>query len=181
MCMRNSANKGFENYKPIRNLMRRYSRYDLIKKLAICSYNISKDFPKHNIPPHHVFLLIRWLIRDWENIRGNRIASSIEIRELVKKMGDFMNNVDSRWTEHEELTLTQKILRKMSYQQFWYQRKNNTDSIGRAIRLFLQSPIPDLYNKSMLDYCGYNCKDFFKNLLLICASQSYADKENFPK
>ena len=168
--------KEYEFYKPVRNLIRQYIKHDLLKAIVVDSYNISKIYDsgknleylsQRGIPPHYLLLLGKWIILDWDNIKGKKPVSQNELIKIKNGVIYFADKVVQDTTPQDPILKTNKIMRQIAFQQFWYQQGANDEDVGRTIELLIKSSISDKTECIMYDYCGLNRIEFFDLLLTL--------------
>ena len=118
--------KEYEFYKPVRNLIRKYAKITLLELTVRNSYLVSKIYEKGQqsqylreggTPPHYLLLLGKWVILDWDNIKGNK---SITQSELIKVMNEFISFEDQvlKYSIPGSSNLTSKLIRREAFRQF---------------------------------------------------------------
>ena len=131
--------KEYEFYKPVRNLIRKYAKSTLLELTVRKSYLVSKIYEKGQqsqylrgggTSPHYWLLLGKWVIKDWDNIKGNK---SITQDELIKIINEIISFEDQtlKYSIPGSSNLTSKLIRREAFRQVWYQSRSKDEDVGR--------------------------------------------------
>lgn len=150
--------KGYDEYTPIRNKIRKYNKKILLEKLiehaaeiyqkSIKFYQpntgVKKSNPFHSfiMQPWVVLLAIKWLLADWGNIKGIKIPDKNDLNQILNKFFDKPTPDDKRDVDPYQ------ILRTHLFQQDWltYDGSLTIYKLGRTKKLFLDNQIRDQIN-----------------------------------
>lgn len=149
----------YEEFKPIRNKIRKYDPFSIIQKTIQILHQLfyskiastSKN-PWKYFNPWDLLLAIKWVLASYEKSqKSNKNIKENELRIILKKIDILINKhdekiikIDSKYPSNEPLI---KTCRRMAFQQFWQQPacgRIKGDSFDRSYFLF---SIDD-YNKS---------------------------------
>lgn len=146
----------FEEYKPIRNYIRKFEKKHLIKFIRkICCQTPLEDtsgpkiecfgiqissFSHTKIYPWELTFLGRLIIWDWKNIRGDKQIEKNSFCQLVQKIRNLESHTSKNIKEiHQregDKNTLNKILRLPLYYQPPFEIQNTKCSFARSIYLF---------------------------------------------
>lgn len=123
----------YEDYKKIRNALRKYSSYSVIFAIASKLNQASTIETFKRYPPHALLLLLKWTFM-WGEFQ-QKSKPNISDRDLDYILGLWheMNGHVKMPSDYESVNL---FFRNLAYQQFWLQRNIHTSAFTRQHLLF---------------------------------------------
>lgn len=165
--------KGFEEYRPIRNIIRKYKREELLVATLERSLTTSRSSPadwSQGYLPWELLLLGRWIILDWNNIKGQTRVTLNNFNGIVNEIKKFSDRLDPFLGSNAVDNGLTKFARMMAFQQFWYQKDVYRDSISRAIRLFVLEDYSKQVDEALINTYGLTRTEIFDMFLMAWAS-----------
>lgn len=165
--------RGFSSYKPIRNYIRKYSREELLEALIKLSCGISRSGAEvwsKGYVPWELLLLGRWIIRDWNNIKGTKKIDQNELNNILNKVKSFSD--DDTFLKEGHSNGISKFMRRMAFQQFWFQTSVGYSNAGRSIDLLVNSTLSPEVDKKLLEATGISRKELYDIWVMVWASFS---------
>jgi len=151
----------YENYKPIRNRIRKFDANTLVSRSVHKLHEI-KDFDTLEFKgwsPWNLLLLIKWTLLDGHFESGRKPATFDHLAALVKMTHDLFG-IGRMPSEYSSTSLFAKNL---IFQQEWLQRRPSMADVGRQIELFVRSKerdrIDEIFTKASK---GIHISDFLE-------------------
>ena len=166
--------RGFNSYKPIRNYIRKYSRNELLETLIKFSCGISRhgnaEVWSKGYVPWEILLLGRWIIRDWNNIKGSKKIDQNELNKILNKVKSFSD--DDTFLKEGHSNGLSKFMRRMAFQQFWFQTTVGYNNAGRSIELLINSKLSSEVDSKLEETIGVGRKELYDIWIMVWASFS---------
>lgn len=160
---------GFEEYKPIRNYMRKFDRLELLTNFLIISQENSRDnniLKSNGYLPWEILLALRWVILDWHNITGSQLPDIKKCKKILNSIKYFQEKEEKFLKKDYEMGIV-KFTRKYAYQQFWMQETPDYRGIARTVELFSNSGFSKIFDKIFQSHFEVARIDFYRILILL--------------
>lgn len=115
--------------------------------------------------PWELILLGKWVVADWDNIKGNKRVSPNIVNNLINKVKSFIERQNPLLKKGEE-GLT-KFMRRTAFQQFWHQKKLSASCAGRAIKLLVESNFSTYFEEKLASEIGITRLEIIEIALMI--------------
>ena len=168
----------FDDYKPLRNKIRKYNSKELIYFCIYLLHSLRKKEVKDwEYCPWEVLLILKWVLSEYESIAKDSIDKAV-FSDLINNLRSIFEkySVDALYIEQGNKEI--KFLRQCAHQQIWFQRDVvNRRTIASQLKLFL----PDRLNENTkINECfqkktGVSIRSFFQISFIIITK--FLDKE----
>ncbi len=169
----NSFPRNFDEYKPIRNFIRKYNKHELLFTILQKSLYASRLKPSEwskGYLPWEVLLLGRWLLLDWNNIKGTKRVSLNDFHKVINKIKIFSNRSEPFLGKDGVQNGLTKFARRTAFQQFWYQRDIHRGAIARAIKLFILPNYSEKVDEALIKEYGLARGEMLDLFFMVWAS-----------
>lgn len=160
----------FEDYKVLRNRVRKYETLSLVLPCIKKLHEISRKpvYENGGYYPWHLLYLVKVAFLEGGK-NGREIASIGTINTALNQINDLGN--ESRFLNGETGGV-RKFLRTIAFQQFWFQRPITSSDMARQLLIFDGCAAADLNNK-FVAVTGLEIKTFLQ--MLVSAWSGFID------
>ena len=162
---------GFEEYKPIRNRLRKWRPDSIVETAIVKLFEISakKATEWRGYTPWDILLVIKWTFADWKNMKAPDPISINGFNGIVNMVKDYVAN-STKIIKSKNPYSIEKFMRQTAFQQFWFQEKLGKRELGRTVELFLNLPCKFNLDKALGDKLGLSKEEFIELALLFWGS-----------
>lgn len=153
----------FDDYKVLRNKVRKYETLSLVLPCIKKLHEISKKpvYDNGGYYPWHLLYLIKVAFLEGGK-NGSKIATTGHINAALNQINDLGN--ESRFLNGENGGV-RKYLRTQAFQQFWFQRPITSRDMARQLLIFDDSAAAAELNNKFFAITGLEIKTFLQMLL----------------
>lgn len=161
--MSKNAIYGYEEYKRVRNRLRKFRKDDLLLYVLdnlhfVSTKNIS-DWRGYS--PWTSLLLFKWVMSDWDYQNGRRSLDRVGFNHLYRELSSFSERSEFILKSDLDFKI-EKFFRKTAFQQFWLGHEVGGKDIGRTIELFLNYPYSIDIDKFFISKFGVSIEKFYQ-------------------
>jgi hypothetical protein len=159
-----SEKRYFEEYKTIRNKLRKYGLHDILSHAFDYIYplEVSKVERAQKLP-WLVTLILKWvLLDDMVSLNKKIKLNRHRFREILEQV----HQLSTKTRMPQDFDSTKLFMRAMAYQQFIYQEEFSLSRFSRQIALFSELPDSHTIKRKFNDNCGIEL-NLFLDLSLI--------------